>query len=229
VPERALWWLMASVEAAPRLRVLLADDHPRFRRGIRDRLTRNGLDVVAECGDGRAALLLCEEHQPDVVLMDIHMPGLAGPEATAELVRRNPEARIVMLTIAADEATVMDAMLAGACGYVVKSAAVRELVDGIRAAAAGETFMSPQIASKLLLRWRFLEHSSRDTAANSVLSQREIEVLRLIADGHENPDIAARLTISTNTVKRHVATILTKLRAANRTDAAVQAVRDGII
>jgi DNA-binding NarL/FixJ family response regulator len=217
------------MEEAGRLRVLIADDHPRFRRGIRERLLRNGVDVVAECGDGREAVALCEQHEPDVVLMDIHMPGVAGPEATAEIVRRRPNARVVMLTIAADEATVVDAMLAGASGYVMKSAAVRDLLGGIRAAAAGETFMSPEIASKLLMRWRYLEHSARDAAGDSTLSSRELEVLRLIAQGHENTEIADRLMISTNTVKRHVATILTKLRAANRTDAAVQAVRDGLI
>jgi DNA-binding NarL/FixJ family response regulator len=215
-------------EAAP-LRVLLADDHPRYRRGIRERLTRNGVDVIAECGDGRQAVALAQQHSPDVVLMDIHMPGVAGPEATAEIMRRSPDARVVMLTIAADEATVMDAMLAGASGYVVKSAAVRDLLAGIRAAAAGETFMSPQVASKLLMRWRYLEKSVRGASADTALSSRELEVLRLIAEGHENTDIADRLMISTNTVKRHVAAILTKLRAANRTDAAVQAVRDGLI
>jgi two-component system NarL family response regulator len=185
--------------------------------------------VVGAVADGQAALDFVGKAKPDVVLMDIHMPGVAGPEATAEIVRRSPDARVVMLTIAADEGTVMDAMLAGASGYVVKSAAVRDLLEGIRAAAAGETFMSPAVASKLLMRWRHLEHSAREAVADSALSQRELDVLRLIAEGHENTDIAERLTISTNTVKRHVASILTKLRAANRTDAAVQAVRDGLI
>ncbi len=161
--------------------------------------------------------------------MDLNMPGISGIEATRALLRELPDARVVMLTISAEDDSVSEAMLAGACGYVVKSASVSELMEAIRAARAGETFLSPPVASKLLAKWRALETASRSaTAPGAALSDREIEVLRLIAAGSENTDIADALTISPNTVKRHVAAILTKLRSGNRTQAAVQAVRDGL-
>lgn len=211
------------------LAVLLADDHARFREGMRERLTRRGIRVVGECSGGSEAVKLYDQHRPDVVVMDLHMPGGDGRTATAEIVGRWPDARVLMLTIAADEQSVAEAMLAGACGYVLKSAAVRELVAAIRSAAAGETFMSAAVAGRLLGRWRHLEHAARAAAADAVLSVREIEVLRLISEGQENADIAAELNISPNTVKRHVVAILTKLRVANRTEAAVQAVRAGLI
>jgi DNA-binding NarL/FixJ family response regulator len=211
------------------LSLVLVDDHARFRGGIRDRLVRAGAVVLGEAGDGAAGVGLALRHRPDVVLMDLNMPGTSGIQATRDLLSAWPAARVVMLTVSAEDASVADAMLAGACGYVVKSAALDDLMDAIRAAKAGETFLSPPIASKLLGRWRALESATRVTTAEPLLSAREIEVLRLIADGHENTAIAGALSISPNTVKRHVAAILAKLRSDNRTQAAVSAVRDGLI
>jgi DNA-binding NarL/FixJ family response regulator len=218
-----------DANASDPVSLVLIDDHARFRGGIADRLERAGAVVLGEAGDGAAGIALAERHGPDVVLMDVNMPGMSGIQATRELLRACPTARVVVLTVSADDASVADAMLAGACGYVVKSAGLEDLMGAIRAAKAGETFLSPAIASKLLGRWRALEIAARVTTEEPVLSAREIEVLRLIAEGHENTAIAEALSISPNTVKRHVAAILTKLRSGNRTQAAVFAVRDGLI
>jgi DNA-binding NarL/FixJ family response regulator len=209
--------------------LVLIDDHARFRGGIGDRLKGAGAVVLGEAGDGAAGIALAERHRPDVVLMDLNMPGMSGIQATRQLLQACPTARVVVLTVSADDSSVAEAMLAGACGYVVKSAGLEDLMGAIRAARAGETFLSPEIASKLLGRWRALEVAAHVTTEEPVLSAREIEVLRLIADGHENTAIAEALSISPNTVKRHVAAILTKLRSGNRTQAAVFAVRDGLI
>jgi two-component system, NarL family, nitrate/nitrite response regulator NarL len=218
-----------DASASDPVSLVLVDDHARYRSGIGDRLRRAGALVLGEAGDGAAGIALAERHQPDVVLMDLNMAGMSGIRATSELLRACPTARVVMLTVSADDSSVAEAMLAGACGYVVKSAGLEELMGAIRAAKAGETFLSPAIASKLLVRWRAFESAARVTTEEPVLSAREIEVLRLIADGHENTAIAEALSISPNTVKRHVAAILTKLRSGNRTQAAVFAVRDGLI
>jgi len=194
------------------IRVLLADDQRLVRRGFRMILRAEpDIEVVGEAENGLEAVAAAAELEPDVVLMDIHMPGVAGPEATAEIMRRSPDARVVMLTIAADEATVMDAMLAGASGYVVKSAAVRDLLAGIRAAAAGETFMSPHVASKLLMRWRYLERSAREAVADTALSSRELEVLDCLAQGMTKAQIADRLLLSPHTVRTHINHVLRKL------------------
>ena len=214
----------------PPVSLVLIDDHARFRQGIGERLTRAGAHVLGEAADGLAGVTIACQHRPDVVLIDLNMPGISGIDATRALLRAVPEARVVMLTISAEDDSVSEAMLAGACGYVVKSASIGELMEAIRSARAGETFLSPSVASKLLARWRALETASRTAGGpDSALSDREVEVLRLIAAGSENADIADALTISPNTVKRHVAAILTKLRSGNRTQAAVQAVRDGLI
>jgi two-component system nitrate/nitrite response regulator NarL len=209
--------------------LVLVDDHARFRGGIRDRLQRAGVLVLGEAGDGQSGIALALAHSPDVVLMDLNMPGMSGVQATRELLAVAPQTRVVMLTVSADDASVAEAMLAGAAGYVIKSAGLDELIGALRAARAGETFLSPPVASKLLGRWRALETAARVASEEPLLSPREIDVLRLIAEGHENSAIADTLSISPNTVKRHVAAILVKLRSENRTQAAVFAVRERLI
>jgi len=167
---------------------------------------------------------------PDVVVMDLNMPGMGGVEATRHIGAVAPLTRVVMLTISDEDADVMDAILAGACGYLLKDASVQELVAGIHAAARGESLISPHIAAKVLQRLRAT--SLQPEVAETVraeLSEREIQVLKLIANGKDNALIAAELHISPKTVKNHISNILMKLQIDNRIQAAVYAVRSGIV
>jgi DNA-binding NarL/FixJ family response regulator len=211
------------------LRVLLVDDHDLFRSGLRTLLEDQGLQVVGEADNGRAALQLVAELAPDVVVMDLKMPGLTGVETTRQVSSIAPRTRVVVLTISADDDDVMAALLAGACGYLLKDSSIDQLVAGIHAAASGESLISPQIAAKVLQR---LRAQTPDTAARTIrteLSARELEVLRLIAIGKDNAEIARDLFISPKTVKNHISNILMKLQIENRIQAAVYAVRSGIV
>jgi DNA-binding NarL/FixJ family response regulator len=212
------------------LRVLLVDDHDLFRTGLRGLLEEQGLQVAGEAENGSVALRLVTELAPDVVIMDLKMPGPSGVETTRQITTVAPLTRVVVLTISADDDDVMDAVVAGACGYLLKDASIDQLIDGIRAAAGGESLISPQIASKLLQRLR--AHTPDMVAAQTVraeLSDRELEVLRLIANGKDNAEIARELFISPKTVKNHISNILMKLQIENRIQAAVYAVRSGIV
>jgi two-component system, NarL family, response regulator LiaR len=210
--------------------VLLVDDHDLFRSGLRSLLEEQGLQVAGEADNGQAALRLVSELAPDVVVMDLNMPGLTGVETTRQLTGIAPHTRVVVLTISVDDEDVMDAVMAGACGYLLKDSSIDELIAGIRAAAGGESLISPHIASKLLQR---LRAQTADAAAartiRTELSERELEVLRLIAIGKDNADIARELFISPKTVKNHISNILMKLQIENRIQAAVYAVRSGIV
>ena len=192
-------------------------------------LEDQGLQVVGEADNGRAALQLVAELAPDVVVMDLKMPGLTGVETTRQVSSIAPRTRVVVLTISADDDDVMAALLAGACGYLLKDSSIDQLVAGIHAAASGESLISPQIAAKVLQR---LRAQTPDTAARTIrteLSARELEVLRLIAIGKDNAEIARDLFISPKTVKNHISNILMKLQIENRIQAAVYAVRSGIV
>jgi NarL family two-component system response regulator LiaR len=210
--------------------VLLVDDHDLFRSGLRSLLEDQGLQVAGEADNGQAALRLVSELAPDVVVMDLNMPGLTGVETTRQLTSIAPHTRVVVLTISVDDEDVMDAVMAGACGYLLKDSSIDELIAGIRAAAGGESLISPHIATKLLQR---LRAQNADAAAartiRTELSERELEVLRLIAIGKDNADIARELFISPKTVKNHISNILMKLQIENRIQAAVYAVRSGIV
>ena len=212
------------------LRVLVVDDHDLFRSGLVGLLQEQGLDVVGEAPNGHVALRLVQELAPDVVLMDLNMPGISGVETTREITTLAPLTRVVMLTISSDDSDVVDAVLSGACGYLLKDSSMQDLVAGIRAAASGESLISPQIAAKVLRLLRS-QSSSTDSAARirAELSEREIEVLRLIANGKDNAEIARDLFISPKTVKNHISNILMKLQIENRIQAAVYAVRSGIV
>jgi DNA-binding NarL/FixJ family response regulator len=212
------------------LRVLLVDDHDLFRTGLKNLLEEQGVQVVGEAANGQTALRLAPELVPDVVIMDLNMPGLSGVETTRHLTGIAPLARVVVLTISVDDEDVMDAVMAGACGYLLKDASIEDLITGIRAAAAGESLISPQIASKVLQRLRS-QGKSTDAAATirAELSDREVEVLKLIANGKDNAEIARELFISPKTVKNHISNILMKLQIDNRIQAAVYAVRSGIV
>jgi DNA-binding NarL/FixJ family response regulator len=212
------------------LRVLLVDDHDLFRTGLKNLLEEQGVQVVGEAPNGQTALRLAPELVPDVVIMDLNMPGLSGVETTRHLTGIAPLARVVVLTISVDDEDVMDAVMAGACGYLLKDASIEDLITGIRAAAAGESLISPQIAAKMLQRLRS-QGKSTDAAATirAELSDREVEVLKLIANGKDNAQIARELFISPKTVKNHISNILMKLQIDNRIQAAVYAVRSGIV
>ncbi len=211
-------------------RVLLVDDHDLFRTGLKTLLEEQGIRVVGEAANGQTALRMVSELAPEVVIMDLNMPGLSGVATTREVTSLSPLTRVVVLTISSDDNDVMDAVMAGACGYLLKDSSIHDLVGGIRAAAAGESLISPQIAAKVLQRLR-AQGTSADVAekVTAELSDREIEVLKLIANGKDNAEIARELFISPKTVKNHISNILMKLQIENRIQAAVYAVRSGLV
>jgi DNA-binding NarL/FixJ family response regulator len=212
------------------LRVLIVDDHDLFRTGLRNLLEEQGVQVSGEAASGSEAVRSVREMAPDVVVMDLNMPEMGGVEATRHITAVAPLTRVLVLTISDEDADVMDAILAGACGYLLKDASTEELMAGIRAAWRGESLISPGIAAKVLQRVRATSANPEiaDTI-RSELSDREIEVLKLIANGKDNAVIAAELHISPKTVKNHISNILMKLQIDNRIQAAVYAVRSGIV
>jgi DNA-binding NarL/FixJ family response regulator len=223
--------LQAAEERQPEsLRVLIADDHDLFRTGLRNLLEEQGVQIVGEAASGSEAVRIVREIAPDVVVMDLNMPGMGGVDATRHITAIAPLTRVVMLTISDQDNDVMDAILAGACGYLLKDSSIQDLMAGIRAASHGESLISPNIAAKVLQRVRAT--STSPEIANTIraeLSDREIEVLKLIANGKDNAVIAADLHISPKTVKNHISNILMKLQIDNRIQAAVYAVRSGIV
>jgi DNA-binding NarL/FixJ family response regulator len=223
---------MASVDSRPELnapRVVLVDDHDLFRSGLRTLLEDQGVQVVAEAATGREALRQVRELAPEVVLMDLSMPDMGGVEATREIARIAPLTRVVVLTISDRDGDILDAILAGACGYLLKDSTIEDLMRGISAAAVGESLISPQIASKVLRELRAARPATRASDRLPELTDRELEVLRLIANGKDNTQIAAELHISAKTVKNHISNILMKLQIENRIQAAVYAVRRGLV
>jgi DNA-binding NarL/FixJ family response regulator len=211
-------------------RVLLVDDHDLFRAGLRNLLDDQEVDVVGECDNGTDALDAVRELAPDVVVMDLNMPGISGVEATRQISMIAPLTRVLVLTISDQDEDVMDAVVAGACGYLLKDASITDLMQGIRSAAIGESLISPTIAAKVLQRVRATGGSRREAELiQSELSARELQVLKLIANGKDNALIAADLHISPKTVKNHISNILMKLQIENRIQAAVYAVRSGLV
>ena len=208
--------------------VLLVDDHEMVRRGVRAFLeTRPDITVVAEAESGEEAVRLAAEHAPDVALMDLIMPGMDGVEATRRLTARSPRTNVIMLTSYHDDEHVFPAIRAGALSYVLKEVGPEELADAVRKAAAGEAVLHPRVAARVV---RELHGARRDEPnAFRELSDRELEVLKLIADGLSNAEIAGRLYVSEKTVKSHVSNILGKLHLADRTQAAVYAWRQGVV
>jgi len=213
------------------LRVLLVDDHDLFRTGLRNLLEeQDSLEVVGEAATGLEAVEQVRDLSPDVVVMDLNMPGMGGVEATRHIAEIAPLARVLVLTISDEDSDVTDAVLAGACGYLLKDSKIEILIDGICAAARGEALISPHIAAKVLQRIRATSAQPEiEEMIRAELSAREIEVLKLIANGKDNALIAAELHISPKTVKNHISNILMKLQIDNRIQAAVYAVRSGIV
>jgi DNA-binding NarL/FixJ family response regulator len=208
-------------------RVLVADDHPAFRRGLELMLTDvDDVEFVGEAETGTRAVELAAELAPDVVLMDLRMPDLDGIEATRRVGRLVPAPAVVVLTMFEDDNSVFAAMRAGARGYLLKGADQDEIVRAIRAAAAGEAIFGPAIATRVMAH--FASGSGSRAATFPSLTQRELEVLELIAAGKGNATIAHQLVISLKTVRNHVSNIFTKLQVSDRASAIVKARRAGL-
>jgi DNA-binding NarL/FixJ family response regulator len=212
-----------------RLRVVLVDDHPVYREGLAKLLRECDVDVVAQAGNGPQAIEIVEEAAPDVVVMDLNMPGMSGVEVTRALTERNPASRVLVVSVSAQEEDVTEAILAGASGYVLKDGPVEEVVAGIQAASNGESLISPRIATMLLRRMRLDEPVEAEAPGQTPLSDRELQVLRLVAEGKGNHEIGETLFIGQSTVRNHISSILMKLQVENRVQAAVRAVRDRMV
>ncbi len=212
------------------IRVLVVDDHDLFRTGLTSLLTsRSDIEVVAQASGGRMGVRLADELQPDVVLMDLRMPDLEGHEAAREILGRNPGTRIVVLTVLSEDADVAAALDAGACGFLAKDTPIEDVVAAVRAAVYGAAWLSPRAAEVILSRARRAEPTwEPDLPPTDELSSRELEVLRLIARGLENAEIAQALNISPRTAKNHVSNILAKLGLPSRVQAAIYAIRRGL-
>jgi DNA-binding NarL/FixJ family response regulator len=212
------------------VRLLVVDDHDLFRAGLASLLSGEaGIEVVGQASGGKMGVRLAAELAPDVVLMDVRMPDITGPEATRQIVARNPEIKVLALTVSTDDADVSDALQAGAVGFLAKDTPIDSLVVAVYAAASGAAWLSPQAAEVVLGRIRTAAPTpQRDGSALEQLSEREIDVLRLIANGMENAEIARELNISPRTAKNHVSNILSKLGLPSRVQAAVYAVRQGV-
>ena len=210
------------------LRVLIVDDHALYRRGLRRLLESHGLEVVGEAADARGAIRMARKLRPDVTLMDLSMPGMPGSEAIPEIVAADPHARVLVLSGGAEDETVLDALIAGACGYLMKTASTAEIVAGARLVAEGHSLISPKVAAALVVRLREWARADAEPVAAPGLTSRELEVLSLVAAGKGNSAIASELFLSPKTVKNHVAAILGKLEFDNRVQAATFAVRQGL-
>ena len=208
------------------IRVMIVDDHAIVRKGIRALLTESGgFEIVAEAANGEEAVQRAAETQPDVILMDLLMPGMDGIEATRQIAGRQPQTRILVLTSFAADNKLFPAIKAGALGYLLKDSSPEELVRAIRMVHRGEPALHPTIARKLLQE---VAHPAGLEPAPEVLTARELAVLRLIAQGLSNQEIASELSVSEATVRAHVSRILGKLHLASRTQAALYAVREGL-
>jgi DNA-binding NarL/FixJ family response regulator len=209
---------------------LIADDHRLFRFGLRTMLEHHGIQVVGDAANGADAVDLAQRLDPDVVIMDLAMPGLDGVEATRRIVASGARARVLVLT-GSDGTQALEALIAGAAGYLVKDSGLDRIADAVHAAARGESALCPRVAGRLVERLRALEaahDTDRRFERRPALTPREAEVLRLVSAGRDNHAIGESLYISPSTVKHHVTAILHKLGVQNRVQAAVEAVRIGV-
>lgn len=213
------------------INVLIIDDHTLFRSGIRLLLQRqDGFEVVGEAGDGLEGVKLAKRLVPDVVLLDLHMPGVGGLEALQLLQEELPQAQVVMLTVSEDAQDLLEALRIGARGYLLKNIETDFLLDAIQRAAAGESVMSPQMANRLADAIRVPQANPKTAAAAAgKLSPREAEIIAMLAAGASNKEIARQLMLAESTVKIHVQGILRKLNLNSRVQAAVYAVEHGLM
>jgi len=233
--RRAMIHPVADQEQRPRpggepIRVAVVDDQELFRRGLTMLLgVEDDIEVVGEAGDGVAATELAATTVPDVILMDVRMPKRSGIEACVAIKDVAPTARIIMLTVSDEEADLYDAVKNGASGYLLKDSSIDEVAQAIRVVADGQSLISPSMAIKLLDEFKQMSRSDRQQVPSPRLTDRELEVLKLVAQGLNNREIAKRLFISENTVKNHVRNILEKLQLHSRMEAVMYAVREKLL
>lgn len=220
---------MTSVRPSP-VRVVLVEDHDFYRAGLKEMLDEEGIQVVGGAASGEDGIALVAHVKPDLVLMDIHMGGLSGIEATQRILEASPDTRVIMLTVSTDAKDVLDALLAGACGYLPKEATLDEVIAAIRTVMAGRSLLSPSVTDQVIERLRELAQAAQaaDPAPIS-LSDREREVLRLLGQGLDNAQIAAEMNLGVTTIKHHISNLLDKLGLENRVQAAVYAARQGLV
>jgi len=214
------------------IRVLIADDHAIFRRGLRTVLAyEDDIELVAEAGDGEEAVAMAEDSVPDVILMDIRMPKVSGIEATKIIRDSVPGARIVMFTVSDEDSDLYESIRAVAVGYLLKEVAIDEIAESVRAVAQGQSLISGSMAAKLVQEFNALMTRSdkQPKAPGPRLTDRELQILRCIAEGKSNKDIGDELFISENTVKNHVRNILEKLHLHSRMEAVMYAVRENLL
>ena len=209
-----------------KIRILIADDHAIVREGLRALLaTESDLELVAEASDGVQAVTKAHALKPDVILLDMMMPRKDGLEALVEIKQNMPEARIIVLTSFSDDEKVFSAIRNGALGYLLKNSSPQDLLQAIHTVASGEGFLSPSIASKVM---REINQPPKLPPTKDPITEREAEILQFVAKGLTNDEIAEKLVVSERTVRTHVSNILAKLQLANRTQAALYALREGI-
>ncbi len=209
------------------IRILITDDHAIVREGLRALITvKPDMELAGEAADGEEAVLKARALRPDVILMDLVMPRKNGIEAIEEIKRENPDARILVLTSFAEDDQVLSAIKAGALGYLLKDSSPQELIEAIRCVYRGESSLHPAVARKLILGFGQQQNAK---PSMGVLTEREIEVLKLVARGLSNQVVAERLNIGEGTARFHVSNILSKLQLENRTQAVLYALREGLV
>ncbi|MEO6992246.1 MAG: response regulator transcription factor [Lacunisphaera sp.] len=216
-----------------KLRIMLVDDQSLFREALRTLLSlQDGFEIVAEAENGERAVSLAKVHRPDVILMDLRMPVLGGVEATRKILTANPSARVVVLTTFEEDEEIFDAMRAGALGYLLKACSAEKLCEALRAAAKGTSVLEPSVAARMMAELNRLTCRERQRPVQTLsdpLSERELGVLKLLADGCSNKEIGGHLKITEGTVKNHMTNVLEKLGALDRTQAALRAREMGLI
>ncbi len=212
------------------IRVILAEDHTIVREGLRALLdVRDDIEVVAEVGDGRAAVDAVAEHRPDVIVMDLGMPELNGVDATRQIRKDYPQTQVLILSMHSGEEYVRPAIRAGASGYLLKGSGLSDLVAAVQAVARGDAFFSPAIAKIVLFESRRGERSGRDLAPGDALTNREREILQLVAEGKSSPEIAKQLQLSVKTVEGHRGRIMAKLDVHHVAGLVRHAIRIGLV
>ncbi len=214
-----------------KIKVLLVDDHALFREGLHSLLfDQDDIEIVAEAVDGLDAIKLAARLLPDIILMDINMPVIDGVEATRKILKSNDTVNIIILTMYPQDEHVFEALKAGAKAYLLKDTRSKKLLEVIRTVHAGQAVIAPEMTARLLNEFRRLASEEKDEAPNvQTLTDQERKILTLVADGSSNKDIAANLELSERTIKNYLSIIFQKLHVNNRTEAAIRAVKDGLV